>query len=77
MCDTARTSLLSDAPPRVSELEPKRNRRVHRCSLVRLHTPVSWTTLLTTNVSAMPFDYVDFDVKPSEKPQKFYRVRQQ
>jgi len=24
----------------------------------------------------MPFDYVDFDVKISEKPQKYYRVRQ-
>jgi len=23
----------------------------------------------------MPFDYVDFDVKLSEKPQKFCRVR--
>ena len=36
----------------------------------------SWTTLVTTNVPAMPFDFVDFDVKLSEKPQKFYRVRQ-
>jgi hypothetical protein len=24
----------------------------------------------------MPFDYVDFEVKLSEKPHKFYRVRQ-
>jgi len=32
--------------------------------------------LLTTNVATMPFDFVDFDVKLSEKPQKFYRVRQ-
>jgi len=24
----------------------------------------------------MPFDFVDFDVKLAEKPQKFYRVRQ-
>jgi len=24
----------------------------------------------------MPFDYVDFDVKLSEKSQKYYRVRQ-
>jgi hypothetical protein len=31
---------------------------------------------LTTNVPAMPFDYVDYDVKISDKPQKFYRVRQ-
>ena len=38
--------------------------------------PITWTPLLTTNVPAMPFDYVDFDVKLSEKPQKYYRVRQ-
>ena len=36
----------------------------------------AWTPLVTTNVPAMPFDFVDFDVKRSEKPQKFYRVRQ-
>jgi hypothetical protein len=30
---------------------------------------------LTTNVPTMPFDYVDYDVKIAEKPQKFYRVR--
>ena len=41
-----------------------------------LNTPISWTPLVTTNVPAMPFDYVDFDVKLSEKPQKYYRVRQ-
>ena len=41
-----------------------------------LLAPITWTPLLTTNVSAMPFDYVDFDVKLSEKPQKFYRLRQ-
>jgi len=41
-----------------------------------LLAPISWTPLLTTNVPAMPFDYVDFDVKLSEKPQKFYRARQ-
>jgi hypothetical protein len=38
--------------------------------------PITWTPLLTTNVPAMPFDYVDFDVKQSEQPQKFYRVHQ-
>jgi hypothetical protein len=38
--------------------------------------PNSWQPLLTTNVATMPFDFVDFDVKLSEKPQKFYRVRQ-
>jgi hypothetical protein len=38
--------------------------------------PITWTPLLTTNVPVMPFDYVDLDVKLSEKPQKFYRVRQ-
>jgi len=41
-----------------------------------LNSPSSWTPLLTTNVPAMPFDYVDFDVKLSDKPQKYYRVRQ-
>ena len=34
------------------------------------------TPLVTTNVPVMPFDYVDFNVKLSEKPQKYYRVRQ-
>jgi hypothetical protein len=37
---------------------------------------VSWQPLLTTNVTTMPFDFVDLDVKLSEKPRKFYRVRQ-
>jgi hypothetical protein len=41
-----------------------------------LNVPILWTPLLTTNVPVMPFDYVDFDVKLSEKPQKFYRVHQ-
>jgi hypothetical protein len=41
-----------------------------------LSDPNPWQPLLTTNVPAMPFDFVDFDVKLSEKPQKFYRVRQ-
>jgi len=41
-----------------------------------LREPIAWTPLLTTNVPSMPFDYVDFDVRLSEKPQKFYRVRQ-
>ena len=36
----------------------------------------AWTPLLTTNVPAMPFDFVDFDVKITNKPQKFYRIRQ-
>jgi hypothetical protein len=41
-----------------------------------LADPSSWQPLLTTNVATMPFDFVDFDVKVAEKPQKFYRVRQ-
>jgi hypothetical protein len=41
-----------------------------------LSDPNSWQSLLTTNVATMPFDFVDFDVKTAEKPQKFYRVRQ-
>jgi hypothetical protein len=38
--------------------------------------PILWTPLLTTKVPVMPFDLVDFDVKLSEKPRKFYRARQ-
>ncbi|HKQ37651.1 MAG TPA: hypothetical protein VJ063_06195 [Verrucomicrobiae bacterium] len=41
-----------------------------------LASAVPWTPVLTTNVPVMPFAYVDFDVKLSEKPQKYYRVRQ-
>ncbi len=41
-----------------------------------LNAPIPWAPIFTTNVPAMPFDYVDFDVKLSEKPRKFYRVRQ-
>ena len=36
----------------------------------------NWSPLVTTNVPAMPFDFVDFDVRIAEKPRKFYRVRQ-
>ncbi len=38
---------------------------------------VQWTPLLTTNVATMPFDFVDYDVKTAQYPQKFYRVHQQ
>jgi hypothetical protein len=41
-----------------------------------LSAPNPWTPLVTTNVATMPFDFVDFDVKLTDKPQKFYRVRQ-
>ena len=41
-----------------------------------LNASIFWTPLVTNTASAMPFDYVDFDVKLSEKPRKFYRVRQ-
>ena len=41
-----------------------------------LSAPMPWTPLVTTNVPVMPFDFVDFDVKLTNKPQKFYRVRQ-
>ena len=41
-----------------------------------LSDPNPWQPLLTTNIATMPFDYVDFDVKLTNKPQKFYRVRQ-
>jgi hypothetical protein len=41
-----------------------------------LEDPASWAPLWTGTASATPFDFVDFDVKLSEKPKKFYRVRQ-
>jgi hypothetical protein len=41
-----------------------------------LNSPTAWTPMVTTNAAAMPFDYVDFDVKLSDKPNKYYRVRQ-
>jgi len=41
-----------------------------------LSDPSSWQPLLTTNVTTTPFDFVDFDVKITDKPRKFYRVRQ-
>jgi len=41
-----------------------------------LSNPNSWQPLLATNVATMPFYFVDFDVKLTEKPHKFYRVRQ-
>jgi hypothetical protein len=41
-----------------------------------LSAPNPWSPLVTTNISVMPFDCVDYDVKVSDKPRKFYRVRQ-
>ena len=41
-----------------------------------LTAPIPWTPLQTTNVPALPFDYVDFDVRFTKWPQKYYRVRQ-
>jgi hypothetical protein len=41
-----------------------------------LLAPVTWKPLISSNILTTPFDYVDFDVKLSEKPQKYYRVRQ-
>ena len=41
-----------------------------------LTPPVAWSPLITTNIPTMQFEFVDFDVKSSEKPQKYYRVRQ-
>ncbi len=40
-----------------------------------LGDPTAWQPLVTTNVPTMPFALVDFDVKVSGKPRKFYRVR--
>jgi hypothetical protein len=45
-------------------------------STTSLNAPILWAPVLTTNVPAMPFDYVDFDVKLSEHAQKYYRVHQ-
>jgi LVIVD repeat len=45
-------------------------------SAARLSSLVPWTPIFTTNVSTMPFDYMDFDVRTADKPHKFYRVRQ-
>jgi hypothetical protein len=41
-----------------------------------LSLPNPWFPVLTTNVSTGIFDYVDYNVKLSDKPKKFYRVRQ-
>jgi hypothetical protein len=38
--------------------------------------PNPWTPLWTTNPPTLPFDFVDYDVKTSDKPHKCYRVRQ-
>jgi hypothetical protein len=42
----------------------------------KLTKPVAWTPLLTTNPTALPFEFTDFDVRIAAHPQKFYRVRQ-
>jgi hypothetical protein len=39
-----------------------------------LKAPILWAPLLTTNVPAMPFDFVDFDVKLTNKARKYYRA---
>ena len=41
-----------------------------------LNEPIQWTSMFTTNPPVLPFEFIDFDVKLSEKPLKFYRVRQ-
>ncbi len=41
-----------------------------------LTPPIQWSPLWTTNPPALPFDYVDFDVKLTNKRHRFYRVRQ-
>lgn len=33
-----------------------------------LNAPIPWTPLVTTNVPVMPFDFVDFDMKLTNKP---------
>jgi hypothetical protein len=41
-----------------------------------LTEPVAWTPLFTTNPTALPFEFTDFDVRIAKYPQKLYRVRQ-
>jgi len=41
-----------------------------------LGAPMPWTPIFTTNVATMPFDFVDFDVRLTNWPRKFYRVQQ-
>lgn len=40
-----------------------------------LSAPDPWLPLAVGRTTTMPFDYVDYDVKPHRKVQKFYRVR--
>jgi len=41
-----------------------------------LSAPMPWAPIFSTNVATMPFDYVDFDVRHTNWPRKFYCVRQ-
>jgi hypothetical protein len=41
-----------------------------------LTEPIAWAPLFTTNPAALPFEFTDFDVRPTAHPQKFYRARQ-
>jgi hypothetical protein len=41
-----------------------------------LTEPVGWTALWTTNPTALPFEFADFDVCIATCPHKYYRVRQ-
>jgi LVIVD repeat len=41
-----------------------------------LTEPVAWTPIFTTNPTALPFEFTDFDVRIAAHPQKFYRMRQ-
>jgi hypothetical protein len=41
-----------------------------------LNPPVRWTPIFSTEFATLPFDYVDFDVRIADQPQKFYRARQ-
>ncbi len=42
---------------------------------IDLSTPNPWFPLATAKATTTPFDFVDYDVKASRKPRKYYRVR--
>lgn len=41
-----------------------------------LNQPMQWTSILTTNPPAFPFEFTEADSGLFKKPQKFYRARQ-
>jgi hypothetical protein len=41
-----------------------------------LNAPIQWLPIFTTNPTALPFEFTDFDGRTAVYPQKFYRARQ-